>query len=235
MAGGRLGRSLRRTAARARRRGAGRGEGKPPVLLTVTAALLVALFLVRGTERRLRPTLTILAAAQVQNQVAALFEEAVAQDLAQRQVDYGDLVTIHRDASGAITALTTQTGELNLLRAELVSQMLEALGKRSATDLQIPLGSLLDSELTWGRGPALTVRTAAAGTVSAEFESEFSAAGVNQTVHRIALELAVPMMVLLPGGPMEVPVRTCLPVAETVIVGQVPDTYLQLEGLPASG
>ena len=51
----------------------------------------------------------------------------------------------------------------------------------------------------------------------------------------IALELAVPMTVLLPGGPMEVPVRTCLPVAETVIVGRVPDTYLQLEGLPASG
>ena len=51
----------------------------------------------------------------------------------------------------------------------------------------------------------------------------------------LRLRVGRAMTVLLPGGPMEVPVRTCLPVAETVIVGRVPDTYLQLEGLPASG
>ena len=68
------------------------------------------------------------------------------------------------------------------------------------------------------------------GTVSAEFRSDFSQAGVNQTLHRIELEVAVPVTLILPGGQTELTVETGLLVAETVIVGAVPDTYLTLNG-----
>ena len=66
------------------------------------------------------------------------------------------------------------------------------------------------------------------GTVQAEFDSQLTSAGVNQTLHRIWLEVSVPMDLLLPGGEVETALHTRLCVAETVIVGQVPDTYLQL-------
>ena len=66
------------------------------------------------------------------------------------------------------------------------------------------------------------------GTVRAEFDSQFTSAGVNQTLHRIWMEVTVPMTLLLPGGRVEVTVETRLCVAETVIIGQVPDTYLQV-------
>ncbi|MCF2662290.1 sporulation protein YunB [Pseudoflavonifractor phocaeensis] len=236
MAGGRAGRELERRARRAwHRPRTGRGAGRPPLWLTLAAALAVAFALIRGMEDRLGPNLTLLARTQLHNQVSVLLEQTVSEALTQGQVDYGDLVDIRRDQSGAILSLTTDTAALNRLRTQLASQVLEALDSASATTVRIPLGSLLGGELTWARGPALTVRAVAAGTVSAQFESEFSSAGVNQTIHRLELALSIPMTVLLPGGGVEETVALRLPVAETVIVGQVPEAYLQTEGLPASG
>lgn len=67
-------------------------------------------------------------------------------------MDYGDFVTIQRDASGAITAMTTDMAALNQLRAQLVAQILSALEGVDASEIRIPLGSLVDSELVWARG-----------------------------------------------------------------------------------
>ena len=124
--------------------------------------------------------------------------------------------------------MTTDMAALNQLRAQLVAQILSALEGVDASEIRIPLGSLVDSELVWARGPELRVRALRVGTVSAEFRSDFSQAGVNQTLHR--MEVAVPVTLILPGGQTELTIETGLRVAETVIVGAVPDTYLTLNG-----
>lgn len=201
-----------------------------PVLITLAAALLVAWGIIQLLEWRLRPAVAEIARTQVQNTMTSAIEQAVTEDLAQRDVGYDDFVTIQRDSSGAITALSTQTAQMNLLRAELTDTILEALEGVDVSSIHLPMGSLLDFEPLWAKGPDLQVRAMTVGTVSAEFDSEFSSAGVNQTVHRIWLEVVVPMTVLLPGDELEVTVQTRLPLAETVIVGQVPNTYLSLQG-----
>lgn len=199
-----------------------------PGLITLAAALLVAWGVIQVLEWRLRPAVAEIARTQVQNTMTSAIERAVTDDLAQRDVGYDDFVTIERDSSGAITALSTQTAQMNLLRAELASTILEALEGVDVSAIHLPLGSLLDFEPLWAKGPDLQVRAMTVGTVRAEFDSEFSSAGVNQTIHRIWLEIVVPMTVLLPGEELDVTVQTRLPLAETVIVGQVPDTYLSL-------
>ena len=171
------------------------------------------------------------ATTQIQNQLTGLIERSVVEDLAQRQLGYGDLVTIQREESGAITSLSTDMASMNQLRAYLVNQILEELDGIDVSTIQIPIGSLFDSELLWAAGPSLHVRAMSVGTVQAEFESEFSEAGVNQTRHRIWLHLSIPATVLLAGSAIEVPLDTELCVAETVIVGQVPNTYLSLDGI----
>ena len=217
---------LRRRLCRPR----GPGPVQHPRLVTLAAALLVAWGTIQVLEWRLRPAVAEIARTQIQNTITAAIEQAVAQDLAQRNVSYGDLVAIERDGSGSITALSTRTAQMNLLRGELMEAILAALEGVDVSVIQIPLGSLLDFEPFWARGPAIQVRAMTVGTVSAEFDSEFSSAGVNQTLHRLWLDAAVPVTVLLPGGWLEVAVQTRLPLAETVIVGQVPDTYLSLNG-----
>lgn len=200
----------------------------PPALLTLAVALTVAVSVIALLEAKLRPVVAEIASAQVQNTMTAVVENAVTADLAARQVSYADFIDIQRDEGGAITALTTDMARMNLLRAELAAAILEALEGVDVSDIQVPLGSLFDLEPLWAKGPALRVQAMTVGTVQAEFDSQLTSAGVNQTLHRIWMEVNVPMTLLLPGGEVETSFHTRLCVAETVIVGKVPDTYLQL-------
>ena len=207
-------------------------RGLPSWVLTWLVAAGVMLCAVRVTERALRPVLAAAARYQVRSQVTAAVEQWAARDLQERGVDYSDFVTITRNEAGEITALCADMARLNLLRAELSAHLLERL-EDSQLELTVPVGSLLPLEPTWARGPELHLRALALGTASAEFESEFTSAGINQTRHRLWLELSVPVTVLLPGGGEELTVDSRLCVAETVIVGQVPQTWFQTGGLPA--
>ncbi len=209
-------------------------RGLPTWVLTWLVAAAVMLCAVRLTERALRPVLAAAARYQVRSQVTAAVEQWAARDLQERGVDYSDFVTITRNEAGEITALSADMARLNLLRAELSAHLLERL-EDSQLELTVPVGSLLPLEPTWARGPELHLRALALGTASAEFESEFTSAGINQTRHRLWLELSVPVTVLLPGGGEELTVDSRLCVAETVIVGQVPQTWFQTGGLPAAG
>lgn len=207
-------------------------RGLPSWVLTWLVAAAVMCAAVRLTECALRPVLAAAARYQVRSQVTAAVEQWAARDLQERGVDYSDFVTITRNETGEITALSADMARLNLLRAELSAHLLERL-EDSQLELTVPVGSLLPLEPTWARGPELHLRALALGTASAEFESEFTSAGINQTRHRLWLELSVPVTVLLPGGGEELTVDSRLCVAETVIVGQVPQTWFQTGGLPA--
>ena len=207
-------------------------RGLPTWVLTWLVAAGVMLCAVRVTERALRPMLAAAARYQVRSQVTAAVEQWAARDLQERGVDYSDFVAITRNEAGEITALSADMARLNLLRAELSAHLLERL-EDSQLELTVPVGSLLPLEPTWARGPELHLRALALGTASAEFESEFTSAGINQTRHRLWLELSVPVTVLLPGGGEELTVDSRLCVAETVIVGQVPQTWFQTGGLSA--
>lgn len=207
-------------------------RGLPSWVLTWLVAAAVMCAAVRLTECALRPVLAAAARYQVRSQVTAAVEQWAARDLQERGVDYSDFVAITRNEAGEITALSADMARLNLLRAELSAHLLERL-EDSQLELTIPVGSLLPLEPTWARGPELHLRALALGTASAEFESEFTSAGINQTRHRLWLELSVPVTVLLPGGGEELTVDSRLCVAETVIVGQVPQTWFQTGGLPA--
>ena len=200
-----------------------------PVWITLVVAVLIVFGTVALVEWKLRPIVTRLAEAQIQNTMTAVVETAVTRELSQRQVGYSDLISIQRDADGTITALTTDMTRINLLRAELLSAVLAALEEVDVSTIRVPLGSLFGGELLWARGAAIHAQSMAVGTASAEFDSELTSAGVNQTLHRIWMDLSLPMQVLLPGGEICVEVQTQLCVAETVIVGQVPQTYLQFD------
>lgn len=200
----------------------------PTAFLTLAVALLVAASIITLLEIKLRPVVAEVAAAQTQNTMTAVVEHAVTASLAERQVSYSDFVIIQREEQGKITALTTDMARMNLLRVELTTAILEALEGIDVSDIQIPLGSLFDLGPLWAKGPSLKVRAMTVGTVQAEFDSQLTSAGVNQTLHRIWLDVSVPMTLLLPGGEVVTTLTSRLCVAETVIVGQVPDTYLQV-------
>jgi len=197
-----------------------------PAVLTLAVGLALSWILVGALEDRLRPVLLTAARMQTRNAVTAIAEEAILTELERQSLQYGDLVSVERGADGSITAITTDMAAMNRLRGALVEVMLENVAQIDEEAIAIPVGSLIDSELIWGRGPTIKVKSFTIGTVSAEFRSEFISAGVNQTLHKIWIDLSVPTTILLPGTQLEVCVGTGLCVAETVIVGKVP-SYVQ--------
>lgn len=200
------------------------------ILLTVLIGVSLAAAVIILLGVRLRPAAAVIARTQAENTVNRVVEEAVLADLSQREIGYGDFVTIQRDSAGNITALTTDMAAINQLRGQLIECVLGEVEGVDVSAIQVPLGSLLDIDLFWAKGPSLCLHSMSVGTVSAEFESEFTSAGVNQTRHRIWLDVQVPLTLILPGDRVETEVDTRLCVAETVIVGKVPDAYLNLAG-----
>lgn len=221
-------RRFRKPVNRRRPMWAGNSLSVHPIILTLAVAFFVAVSVIALLEAKLRPVVAELAAAQAQNFMTEVVEDAITSGLSAQQVDYNDFVSIQRAEGGSITALTTNVVRMNLLRVKLTGDILEALEEVDISDIQVPLGSLFDLEPMWAKGPSLKTRAITIGTVRAEFDSQLTSAGVNQTLHRIWMEVSVPMTLLLPGGKVETALHTRLCVAETVIVGQVPDTYLQL-------
>lgn len=202
----------------------------PGWALTAVVGLVLAAGCVSLLELRLRPMVITLAQAQAQNLVTSVVEQAFSREMNAHPDAYRQLVEIQRDETGAITALSADMPVLNQLRTTLTADVLQALQSADVSQIQVPLGSLVDLDLLWGLGPTVKVYSMTVGTVEGEFESEFTSAGVNQTVHRIILTLKVPLTLMLPGGAAETVCETQLCVAETVIVGQVPESYLQWGG-----
>jgi sporulation protein YunB len=212
------------------------GKGTNPLVVTAVLGLLFALVLIGILELRLRPVVEQLAGHHVNNYVTKQINDALAHSLSEAGTAYGQLVCVERNEIGAITAVTSDMAQLNRLRAQLVDAALETIAAMDVQTLSIPLGSLFHVDLLWARGPRIQVYSLVSGAVNARITSRFQAAGINQTLHRILLEIQIPLTVLLPGTQAQTQVETEVCVAETVIVGAVPDTYLQLDTHPtASG
>lgn len=193
-------------------------------LVTAFVGVGLALLFIVQFNARLRPILLELARTQTSNQITAAIDRAVAE----QAVAYSDLVTLERSENGDIVALTSNMARANVLRSQLLDTALTALDGLETMEIGVPLGTILDWDLLSGRGPDVHVRVLYTGTASAEFENEFTTAGINQTRHQIFFNVDAEIAVLLPGRQCRTNVCTRVCVAETVIVGKVPETYLQL-------
>lgn len=173
----------------------------------------------------LRKLLGNLAVTKVSNMVSQLVVAAVNDTIRNGEVQYDQLIAFEKDNDGRITALHSNMAGFNALQASISEDILQRMEDVSTSDLEIPLGTLTGSALLAGRGPSFTVRMQSIGSCTATFANDFSDAGINQTTHRILLNVDVSVSILLPGFRTETEVSNTFSVAETVIVGTVPDTY----------
>ena len=196
------------------------------MVLLVTAVILVA--------TQLRPLLGNLAVTRASNAVNRIVIEAVDEAIQNGSISYEQLISFEKDAEGKITAVHSNMAACNRLQAEILDIILERISQVSARELSIPIGTLTGSALLAGRGPRITVRMESIGSSSARFQNAFSSAGINQTNHRIILHIDVSVSILLPGFTTATKVSNAVTVAETVIVGSVPDTYTYFGTDPAT-
>lgn len=191
-------------------------------MLFLLAALL-ALTIVAMTH--LKSVLTSLATARVSNTVNGIVTAAVNETIYSGGVDYDQLISFEKDNEGKITAVKSNMAEFNRLQSAIIDEVLEKLSEVTTKELSVPVGTLLGSPFLAGRGPLIRVRMQSVGSSSAHFENAFTSAGINQTKHQIYLVVDVYVSILLPGFSTTTKFSNTYSVAETVIVGSVPDNY----------
>ena len=196
------------------------------------AAVLALLAAAVSLLWHLKPVMTSMATARVSNLVNRIVSAAVNEAVENGDIDYQNFVIFEKDETGHITALRSNVAEVNRMQGQITDEILHRLSEVATSELEIPLGTLTGSALLAGRGPSLFVRMQAVGSASAAFRNQFTAAGINQTRHQIFLDVDVYMSILLPGMKTSTKVSNEIAVAETVIVGGVPDTYTYFSTMP---
>ena len=200
-------------------------------LLGFFLSVLFIALIFTGTAR-MRPLLESLATTRVSNTVNRIIFEAVNEAILEGDISYEELISVEKDNEGKITAVYSNMAAFNRLQAQILDIILARIDLVSARELSIPIGTLTGSALLAGRGPRISVRMESVGSSTAKFSNRFDSAGINQTNHQIVLKVDVSVAILLPGFTTATTVSTAVTVAETVIVGSVPETYTYFSTVP---
>ena len=174
---------------------------------------------------QMRPILTNLATTRVSNTVNRIVVAAVNDAVENGEINYDTLITFEKDTDGKVTALRSNMAEFNRLQAKIADDILVRLSDVSTSELSIPVGTLTGSSIFAGRGPSIVIKMQSVGSTTAHLRNAFTSAGINQTKHQILLDVDVYISILLPGFRTSTKVSNEISVAETVIVGNVPQTY----------
>ena len=166
--------------------------GKVLALLSLVGGIL-------ALDMGIRPLVREAAASQTQIAVNRIIQQSVLEVLEEDRLRYQSFVSLQQNQSGETTALTTDTVLINRLQGELLEKILQTLQQYREMQLEIPLGSLTGIQFLAGRGPLVTLRLRPVGLVKTKIINQFDEAGINQTRHRIQLQVTVDMLSLLPG------------------------------------
>lgn len=197
------------------------------LIVIVLFLLLVAFFMLRS---KYRLVIEDLAQTQVKNTTSDLTNDAIAKQIASGDIRYDRIVFFEKDLDGRITALKTNMSEVNRLKTDILNIINDEILALDHSDIGIPLGSLFFPEILSGKGPAIPVNILSIRNSDANFVSHFSQAGINQTLHRLNMEVSIDVAVLVLGQTSSFTMNSEVVVAETVIVGDVPQTFLQTGG-----
>ena len=200
------------------------------ILYFLLAALLTVSLGFLMLRSRYRDVIRDLAETQVKNTTSDLTNDAIAKQIDEGIIQYDRIVYFEKDLDGRITALKTNMSEVNRLKTDILNLINDEILALDTSDIGIPLGSLFLPELFSGKGPSIPVRILSIRNSDASFASSFSQAGINQTLHQVTMIVSVDVAVLVLGQTSSFTVNSEVVVAETVIVGDVPSTFLQTGG-----
>lgn len=196
------------------------------LLLLIVLVIGIMLFF----RYRYDATIRGLAETQVRNATSDLINDAIDKQIAQGNIQYDRIVYFEKDLDGRITALKTNMSEVNRLKTAILNLINDEILALDVSDLGIPVGNLFLPEFMAGKGPVIPVHIISIRNSDAAFTSNFTEAGINQTLQQLNMQVSVDVAVLILGKTNYFTVTSQVVVAETVIVGQVPETFLQTGG-----
>lgn len=195
-------------------------------VLAAASVLFTALFL------RIKPLIFTYAKSYAETICLNSANQAVLNVLNAGNISYDSISRVSKGANGDILGIEIDISAVNSLKSGISNEIMRIIAQKSFYDIEIPIGSLLGFEYTVGMGPRITLHMQMTETAVLDFESNFSDAGINQTLHQIIIKIDISANILMLGCTQGFSVSTTAIAAQTVIVGATPDTFTNVEEYP---
>lgn len=194
---------------------------------TALSAVLIISMLV---DMKLNPIVRSYASAQAHYIALSAINNAALEVIDQNNIAYDNIISFEKTSDGTITALKTNMVLINKIKSKVTQLVLDDIEHYNRDGIRIPLGTILGGDLFAGRGPDVTLNISPVGSIVADYYNKFSSAGINQTRHQIMLHITASIQLIVSGKRELVEVAGDVSIAETIIVGSVPQSFTVIDG-----
>ena len=203
------------------------------IFVSIAAMSVIAVGVILFIDSAIKPAMDAIAQVRVRYYAVDIMNNAIKQ-VTSTEDNIRSIVEVLTNADGSVRLVQTDSVAMNRL-STLVSQTAQdMLQQLTDIDISIPLGSLVSNGLFSGRGPDIKINMVPAGAVNTSFSTEFENAGINQTRHRVYLEVSAQVRIVAPLSGSAIEVKTIVPITEMIIVGDVPDTYINVDSVDSA-
>ncbi len=206
-----------------------RGRKKSNLLLFIAFVLIITIYFATLFEKEVKPFIMSIAEVRARYIAIDATNYAVYDIISREDITYEKLVTLQKNNSGQITALQSNMLLINRLKTDIAIAVQERIASVDKTEIRIPFSNFINNNFFYDLGPKVPITLMAVGSAQTDFESAFSSAGINQTKHEISIVVKSRVRVILPIMYSNAEFTTKVPVAETIIVGMVPEQYLKID------
>lgn len=192
------------------------------IIIAICSSLVIAIKAVSPLFNKLCSEKAISKATIITNQITSKV---------MKKYTYFDFITIHRDENQDIKMIQSNMVNINNFISDVTEQIQKEIDNVPEEDIAIRMGSFTGISLLSGRGPKVPIRIFTVGNIKTNVKSEFTNAGINQTLHRLYLEIECEISILTPFNTINEKIFNQLIIAENIIVGNIPNSYYNIEGI----
>lgn len=205
-----------------------RPRKKHRAIFTVAVVLVIAVFLISYLDNKLDPLVAMMAEIQVKNMVSEMVNASTVRALLESGYTYDSLVNIRYDSVGRITSFSADSVKMTHLQTKITEYIINDFKGLSEFSIELSVGNVVDDEIIFGILPDMHIPASVdpAAAVTSTIESTFESAGINQTLHKIYADIKVDICVLTLISNLNIEINSKVALAETVIVGDIPNVYL---------
>ncbi|MFZ5965972.1 MAG: sporulation protein YunB [Bacillota bacterium] len=202
-----------------------RKKGNFKAFLSIIIMLLLIFYGFMLIDKKIKPAVLAIAEVKAREIATRAINEAVNSKVSE-DIKYQDLIFIRTDSEGNVTMMQANTVMMNKLASEVALSVQDNIKQIRASSVKVPLGNVFGSQLLAQYGPKININVTPIGMVRVDFKTEFEHSGINQTRHKIYLNINTQVKIIVPFSSNTTAVETTVPIAETVIVGKVPENYI---------
>lgn len=193
---------------------------------------IIALFILFNSimytfNKKILPAVMKVAEEKLKREATDIINET-ALEIYSKDFSYEDIMIVEKDKEGNITMLRADTVKLNYLASKMALACNDKIGELNNLGLEVPLGYMTENLVFHNLGPNIGIKMSQIGSITKDYESIFESAGINQTRHKIYLNIQLKLNVIIPLRSEEVEIVSQIPISETIIVGKIPNTAIDL-------